>query len=215
MEMKVLSREFYLKDPAIVAKNLLGKLLVRRIKSELLIGRIVETEAYYSEKDPASRAYRGLKNFNKPMWGEVGRAFIYMVHANWLLNAIAHPENEAGAVLIRALEPLDGLEEMKKNRRVSNLTELTSGPGKLTKAMKITKELNGADLTNIESEVFICQCEEKIIFKIRSSHRIGVSRDLPIKLRFYIESNPYVSKPNGPVGIRTRGLHHAKMAIYR
>ncbi|MEM2924580.1 MAG: DNA-3-methyladenine glycosylase [Methanocellales archaeon] len=192
--MKVLPREFYSKDPAVVAKNLLGKVLIRRIKSELLIGRIVETEAYYGEKDPASRAYKGVKNFNKPMWGEVGRAFIYMVHANWLLNAIAHPENEAGAVLIRALEPLDGLEEMKKHRKISNITELTSGPGKLTKAMNITNKLNGVDLTNIESEIFICQFEEEMIFKIRSSHRIGVSRDLPIKLRFYIESNPYVSK---------------------
>lgn len=194
IEMKILSRNFYLKDPALVAKNLLGKMLVRKINSKLLVGKIVETEAYYGEKDPASRAYRGMKNFNKLMWGEVGRAFIYMVHANWLLNAVAHPENEAGAVLIRALEPLNGVKEMKKYRRVSDLTELTSGPGKLTKAMKITKELNGTDLTNIESEIYICHRKAKEAFKIRSSHRIGVSSDLPLKLRFYIESNPYVSR---------------------
>ncbi|MEM2925493.1 MAG: DNA-3-methyladenine glycosylase [Methanocellales archaeon] len=191
--MTILSRKFYLKDPALVAKNLLSKVLVRKINSKLLVGKIVETEAYYGEKDPASRAYRGMKNFNKPMWGEAGRAFIYMVHANWLFNAVAHPENEAGAVLIRALEPLNGVEEMKKYRKVSDLTELTSGPGKLTKAMKITEELNGTDLTNIESEIFICHWKAEEA-KIRSSYRIGVSRDLPLKLRFYLESNPYVSR---------------------
>lgn len=207
-KMKILSKNFYLKDSALVAKNLLGKLLIRKLKEKdkLLVGRIVETEAYYGEKDPASRAYGGMKNFNKLMWGEVGRAFIYMVHANWLLNAVAHSENEAGAVLIRAIEPLYGIEEMQKQRKVSDLTELTSGPGKLTKALKIAKELNGADLTNVESEIYICHSQAEKSFKIQSNHRIGVSRDLPVKLRFYIDGNPFISKIKtknkyGPVGI--------------
>lgn len=194
--MKVLSRAFYLKDPALAAKNLIGKVLVRRLADEVLRGRMVETEAYYGENDPASRAYNGVKKFNKPMWEDAGRAFIYMVHANWLLNIVAHPENEVGAVLIRAVEPLEGIEEMKKHRKAGNIIKLTSGPGKLTRAMRITRELNRVDLTNSRSEIFICdsECESDTNLKILSSHRIGVKRDLARELRFYIEGNPFVSR---------------------
>ncbi len=164
---------------------------------------IVETEAYYGENDPASRAYRGQKNFNRPMFEDVGCAFIYMVHANWLLNIVAHPEKKVGAVLIRAIEPIEGIEEMKKNRKTGKLIELTNGPGKLTRAMKITKALNRANLTNQKSEIFISNNESKNDFKILTSHRIGVTKDLSKKLRFYIENNPFVSraKSSGPVGI--------------
>jgi len=103
-----LPRSFYERDPAVVARELLGKVLIRRLASQVLSGKIVETEAYYGENDPASKAYKGRKTFNEPMFREVGRTFIYMVHGNWLLNIVAHPKGEVGAVLIRALEPLQG-----------------------------------------------------------------------------------------------------------
>ncbi len=133
-KVETLSRDFYERDPALVAKGLLGKKLVRRLDSKFVSGKIVETEAYYGEKDPASRAHRGMKTFNELMFKDVGKTFIYMVHGNWLLNIVAHPKDEVGAVLIRALEPIQGVEIMWKNRNVRYQRDLTSGPGKLTKA---------------------------------------------------------------------------------
>jgi DNA-3-methyladenine glycosylase len=94
MSGRVLSREFYERDPAEVARELLGKILVRRLDDVSLKGVIVETEAYYGQDDPASRAYKGRKKFNELMFKDVGKTFIYMVHGNWLLNIVAHPKDE-------------------------------------------------------------------------------------------------------------------------
>lgn len=192
-ETGILPRSFYAQDPAAVARGLLGRVLVRRTKEGRLEGRVVETEAYYGRDDPASRAYRGKKSYNELMWGEPGKAFIYMVHGNWLFNVITGKRGEPSGVLIRAVEPLVGLEAMKKWRGVEEVTDLTSGPGKLTKAMLITKKQNGIDVTDPKSEIMIGGKVEKGI-EIESSHRIGVSQDLPRKLRFYVKNNKFVSK---------------------
>jgi DNA-3-methyladenine glycosylase len=192
--MKTLPRSFYERDPAVVARELLGKILVRRLAGHILSGMIVETEAYYGENDPASKAYKGLKPFNEPMFREAGRTFIYMVHGNWLLNIVAHQKGEVGAVLIRALEPLQGIEIMKRNRGVQNLKALTSGPGRLSKALIITKDLNGVDVTDTHGELIVVDGEWENSFEIRTSRRIGVKEDLPQDLRFYIRNNPFVSK---------------------
>jgi len=191
--MKVLPKDFYERDPALVAKELLGKILVRRLGSEVLSGKIVETEAYYGKNDPASRAYTGRKIFNELMFLDVGKAFIYMVHANWLLNIVAHLKNDVGAVLIRAIEPLEGIEIMRKNRKVEDIRNLTSGPGKLTKALAITKEQNGINVTERSSELTITEGEMES-FEIETSHRIGVKNDLPRELRFFVKGNKFVSK---------------------
>ncbi len=191
--MEPLSIEFYERDPLEVARDLLGKILMRRIGNTVLKGKIVETEAYYGENDPASRAYKGKKKFNELMFKNCGRTFIYMVHGNWLLNIVAHPRNSVGAVLIRAIEPLEGIEIMIKNRSVKDIYSLTNGPGKLTKALAITNKLNGVDVTDNGSEIQILQTKFED-FKIESSHRIGVKKDLPIKLRFYIAGNRFVSR---------------------
>jgi len=188
-----LGREFYARDPSLVAMELLGKIVVKRKGSETLSGRIVETEAYYGDRDPASRAYRGRKNYNRPMFEEPGRLFIYMVHAHWLLNVVAHPEGEVGAVLIRALEPLEGVETMMRNRGISNLRNLTDGPGKLTRALEVTKELHGLNITSPRSELTVSQWEDEH-YEIGTSHRIGVTEDLPQELRFFIEGNRFVSR---------------------
>ncbi len=189
----VLPREFYVRDPKIVAKELLGKVLVRKLEDKVLSGIIVETEAYYGFKDPASRAYGGIKKYSEPMLGKPGITFIYMVHGNWLLNIVTLPEGEASAVLIRALQPLEGVEVMKKNRGTENIYNLTNGPGKLTKALKITKELNEVDVTDEKSPLVVLK-NGKLKFRVGASHRIGVKKDLPQKLRFFIEGSPYVSK---------------------
>ena len=190
----ILSKKFYLNNAKIVAVNLLGKVLVRRMDDKILSGIIVETEAYFGENDPASRASKGYKNFNKLMWEEGGKTFIYMVHGNWLLNIVTSPQNIPSAVLIRALQPLEGIEIMKKNRGIDNIYRLTSGPGMLTKALKIDKSLNGVEVTSPQSPICIEDRGYKV-FKICCSHRIGVKRDLPEKLRFYIKDNPFVSIP--------------------
>lgn len=191
--MRVLPRNFYERTPDTVARELLGKILVRRVNSEILSGKIVETEAYYGENDPASKAYKGKKKFNAPMFSIVGKTFIYMVHGNWLLNIVAHPKGSVGAVLIRAVEPIQGLETMKKNRNAKSIYELASGPGKLTKALAITKELNGVDVTRKNSPLIVVEGEKKI-FEVCSSRRVGVKFDLPQELRFFIKGNKFVSK---------------------
>ncbi len=191
--MKILQRKFYERDPATVAKDLLGKFLVRKISSKALTGKVVETEAYYGEGDPASRAYKGRMKFNELMYAEPGRTFIYMVHGNWLLNIVAHLKGEVGAVLIRAIEPFQGIEVMVKNREVENFHSLTNGPGKLTKALAIKKGLNGTDVTKRKSELTVMG-GKKEEFEIASSHRIGVRMDLPEELRFFIKGNKFVSK---------------------
>lgn len=186
--MRILPKEFYRRDPAMVARGLLGKVLVRRIGSENLSGKIVEVEAYYSKGDPAFRT--GF--LPRLLSYEPGAAFIYMVHANWLLNVIAY-DKVFGGVLIRALEPLSGVERMKKNRGVEDTRELTNGPGRLTKALKITGVLNGVDVSNRRSSLMIC-CSQGRRVRIGSSHRIGVRRDLKRRLRFFIKGSGFVSK---------------------
>jgi len=191
--MKVLPRSFYERDTSEVARALLGKILVHRGHEGLTSGKIVEVEAYYGEGDPASRASRGKTKMNEIMWGPGGRAFVYMVHGNWLFNVTAEREGIPGAVLIRALEPLEGIELMRKRRGTKLEKELTSGPGKLTEAMAITGAHHGLDLTDQDSELVIVEGEPKD-FTVGSSHRIGVSADLERKLRFYMDGNPFVSR---------------------
>ena len=190
---KILPRRFYERDPEGVAKDLLGKVIVRKLDDNILSGMIVETEAYYGPEDPASRACDGMKNFNRLMWLEPGVAFIYNVHKYWMFNVVAHEPGGVGAVLIRAVEPLDGVEIMMKNRGVyDELIELTSGPGRFTVAFKIDKSLNGTDVTSAENPIYIT--DNKVQFEISSSKRIGVRADLPRNLRFYIKGNKFVSK---------------------
>ncbi len=188
-----LERSFYRRDPAIVARDLLDKIMVRRTESSILSGKIVETEAYYGDRDPASRAYKGRKNYNRPMFGEPGRLFVYMVHTWWLLNIVAHREGEVGAVLVRALEPLEGVTNMMENRRVTDIQNLTSGPGKLARAMAVTNKFNGLDITRADSEIIVNRGTVEDI-DIGTSQRIGVTEDLPEELRFFIKGNRFVSR---------------------
>lgn len=188
-----LGRDFYERDPSQVARDLLGKVIVRRLGSKILSGKIVETEAYYGDGDPASRAYRGRKNYNRPMFEEPGRLFVYMVHTWWLLNIVAHGEGGVGAVLIRGLEPLEGVQAMIVNRGIDDIQNLTNGPGKLGRALAVTNEMNGLDVTEERSDLVVTAGEDEA-FDTGSSRRIGVTQDLPNELRFYIEANKFVSK---------------------
>jgi DNA-3-methyladenine glycosylase len=171
--LKTLPRTFYSRDTVKVAKDLLGKMLVRKIGNITISGVITETEAYRHKDDPASHAFRGLTERNKIMFGQVGRAYVYFTYGmHFCVNAVARSENyEAGAVLIRAIKPNKGISFMKKNRKTDVISNLTSGPAKLTQAMQITKKQYGEDLAKISSLYITNGYEGK---KISVAHRIGI-----------------------------------------
>jgi len=193
MEKKsITDREFFEREPHIVARELLGKIIVRKIGEEKLKGIIVETESYFGEDDPASRAYKKKNmNFYKRMASIPGTLLVYMVHNNWLLNIVSHREGEVGAVLIRAVEPVEGIEVMKKVRKREKLEELTNGPGKFTQSFFIDDKLEGVDILSSE-EIYLLDTDLK--FEIGTSKRIGVKCDLPENYRFFIRNNKFVSK---------------------
>ncbi len=191
--MEIIGKKFYQRFPDKVARDLLGKLLVRKLDKNLLVGKIVETEAYFDRHDPASRAAVSEK-WHKKMLRDVGKTFIYMVHNNWLLNIIAHKKQDAGAVLIRAVEPLKGTELMKKFRNADKLEFLTNGPGKLTQAFKIDKTFDNIPVYVEKSPLIIARTKEEENFEIIEAFRIGVKKDLSEPMRFYISGNKFVSK---------------------
>lgn len=190
--MERLSRSFYERGAARVAQDLLGNVLIHRSQEGITSGRIVETEAYFGKGDPASRASRKRTKLSELMWWHGGLAFIYMVHARWMFNATAEREGVPGAVLLRALEPLEGVELMKRQRGVDDERLLMSGPGRLTQAMGITYAHHKLDLTR--SRVLAIVEAQPTKFEISRSHRIGVSADLRQELRFFIKGNRFVSK---------------------
>jgi len=190
--MQILTRRFYERSPKTVAKELLGKELLSRVNGKVTGGTIVETEAYLGKKDPASRASKRKTPMNEIMWEKGGLAFIYMVHNNWLFNITAARPGVPGAVLIRAIEPTRGVETMKR-RRKTDLLNLTSGPGKLTQALGISKRYHGSDVTNFANEIIVKNRENKR-FQICTSHRIGVREDTKRELRFFVKDCPFVSK---------------------
>jgi len=192
MSGPVLPVDFYERSPETVARELLGKILVRRLDDHEVTGVIVETEAYFGLGDPASRAYDGKKAYNHLMWGQPGRTFIYNVHRYWMLNIVAHEPNEIGAVLLRALEPIGGIEHMKRYRPVDELVELTNGPGKLTLALHIDKTVNGVVVASPGSEIRVVDHTAPGV--ISRSHRIGVRLDLERPLRYFIAGNEFVSR---------------------
>jgi len=191
--LETLKREFYAENSVKVAEKLLGKLLVRELPEGTLIGKIVEVEAYGGRDDPASHAYRGKTPRNQVMFGKPGLAYIYFTYGmHYCLNVKAEREGVPGAVLIRALEPIEGIEIMKKNRGVEKITELTSGPAKLTKAMRITTELNGWDLT-LGKKLFICKPPREEKLEMVAAPRIGIKAGTERLWRFYIKNNAFVS----------------------
>jgi len=154
-----------------------------------LVGKIVEVEAYGGSDDPGSHAYKGMTPRNRLMFGEGGFVYVYFTYGkHYCFNVVTERRGVPGAVLIRALEPLEGIETMKKNRRTRNVLILTNGPGKLTKAMNITGKQNGLDLTRSKM-LFICKPEEKQKFEVVSTKRIGIRVGVDKPWRFYIKDD--------------------------
>ena len=197
----LLTPEFYLRDPRQVAPDLLGKVLVRREGKHLRAGRIVEVEAYLGVEDPAAHAHRGPTPRNQVLFGPPGRAYVYFIYGfHYCLNISCEPEGRAGCLLIRALEPVSGIERMyaardlePKHGRVTELRLLTSGPGRLAEAFSITRERdNGKDVTSRRSDLQVVDDgwkPERIVTTVR----IGITKAAEEKLRYIVAGNPFVS----------------------
>jgi DNA-3-methyladenine glycosylase len=198
----VLPPEFFNRDVVVVARELLGKLLIRREGRTLLAGRVVEDEAYLGEDDPAAHAYAGQTARNFVLFGPPGRAYVYFIYGNhYCLNVSCTPEGHGGGVLFRAIEPVFGIEAMARARglelpdspRATQLHLITSGPGRLAEALDITRQRdNNKDLTSSRSDLWLADDgfrPERIV----ASPRIGITKAVERPLRFTIAGNPFVS----------------------
>lgn len=175
-----------------VAPGLLGWILVREINGKRLSGKIVETEAY-DETDAASHSYRGKTPRTDVMFGPPGRAYVYFTYGmHYCFNVVTGESGVGSAVLIRALEPLEGHEQMKKLRDIDDPTQLTNGPAKLCQALGIDVTLNGHDLS--QSPLRLEKKEDVNPDQIVATTRIGITRDTHRPWRFYVKANPWVSK---------------------
>jgi DNA-3-methyladenine glycosylase len=194
MQREPLAREFYLRDPAVVARELLGKRLWRETSAGLCGGRIVEVEAYLSRRDPACHAARGMTQRNAAMFGPAGHAYVYMIHSRWCLNAVTEPEGVPSAILIRAIEPMEGLELMHQRRRTDIVRDLARGPARLCEALAIDRTYNGWDLA-AGRELWIAADPDvnESRLRIARSGRIGLSSAQRRLLRFYLADNRFVS----------------------
>jgi DNA-3-methyladenine glycosylase len=197
-----LTRDFFRRDAVTVGRELLGKLLIRREGRRLMAGRIVEDEAYLGAVDPAAHAYSGRTLRNAVLFGPPGHAYVYFIYGNhYCTNVSCMPEGDAGCVLLRAMEPVAGLGAMAEARglevdseaRTSRLRLISSGPGRMSEALGITRARdNGKDLTDRRSDLWFSDDgyrPERVV----QTPRIGIKKAIQDPLRFVIAGNPYVS----------------------
>ena len=185
-------RSFFERYTPSVAKDLLGCKLVRVIENRRLAGIVVETEAYRGRRDPASHAYRGRTRRTDVMFEEAGHAYVYFVYGNnWCLNITTEPKGVPGAVLIRAIAPVEGVGAMVKNRGPRCGVHIADGPGRLTKALAIDGHFNGEDL--VASKVLFMERGTRPT-RIERSTRVGVSRGGSFLWRFFIPDSKFVSR---------------------
>jgi DNA-3-methyladenine glycosylase len=178
-------------DAAIVAKSLLGCYLVRAINGKEVIGKIVETEAYH-QSDAASHSYRGKTPRTEAMFGPPGFAYVYFTYGmHYCMNVVTGPVGEGSAVLVRAVEPMTGVEVMRKLRPGRSDHELTNGPAKLCYAFDINKSLNTHDLT--QAPLRLLPGDSIASSEVVTTTRIGISESKEKPWRFYIRDNPFVS----------------------
>jgi DNA-3-methyladenine glycosylase len=193
-----LPRGFYNRDPRVVGPDLLGKVLIRRNGGKLLTGRIVEVEAYLGADDPAAHASIGKTKRNAVLFGPPGHAYVYFIYGNhYCLNVSCLPEGTPGGILFRALEPLEGIDEMFELRgaaKGADLKRLTSGPGRLAAAFGITRERdNEKDLTNGRADLHIAD-DGSPAPRILATKRIGITKAADMPLRYIAEGNRFVSR---------------------
>jgi DNA-3-methyladenine glycosylase len=180
-------------DTVALARYLIGKMLVRELLEGVASGRIVETEAYVVG-DAAGHAYRGITPRNRSLFLERGHAYVYLAYgSSYMLNVSSEMPGIGAGVLIRALEPLDGIVIMQRNRRIERLRDLARGPGRLTAALRVDRRLDGLDLCR-EGPLRLGRGDQEP-GEIGQSIRIGITRDASRLLRFYLRGSPFVSGP--------------------
>lgn len=201
--MTILKRDFYNRNACEVARELLGTQLVRMINGQRISGMIVETEAY-REGDAASHAHNGRTPRNTPMWETPGLSYVYLTYGmHWLLNAVVESENSPAAVLIRAVEPLEGLDIIAENRHGRPPREWTNGPARMTAALSINAEQNQIDLTAKTDGLWIEASDTIPDENICIGARIGLGKNvsepwLSMPWRWWIKDNPHVSRVPKP-----------------
>jgi DNA-3-methyladenine glycosylase len=172
---------------------LLGWQLIRELPEGKVSGRIVETEAYH-QSDPASHSYRGLTKRTESMYKEGGHLYVYFTYGiHYCLNIVTGKKGVGEAVLIRAIEPVEGIDIMKRNRNTQNLQMLTNGPGKLAQAMQINNTQMSGQLLG-KKTIYLLPPTKKIDDEIMASPRIGISQATDVHWRFYLRDSSYVSK---------------------
>jgi DNA-3-methyladenine glycosylase len=197
--VSLLKPQFFDADPRVVARALLGKLLIRKTRRSLLAGRIVETEAYLGQGDAAAHAAAGKTPRNHVLFGPPGRAYVYFVYGNhYCLNVSCLPDGVPGCVLLRALEPVAGIAEMAAGRGIefrkeTDFAKISSGPGRLAEALGITRERdNGKSLVSARSDLRIADDGYRVR-RVTVTPRIGIVKSAGRPLRYFIAGNPFVS----------------------
>jgi DNA-3-methyladenine glycosylase len=201
--LKLLRRGFFNRDPRVVSRELLGKLIVRTLDGKKIAGRIVEVEAYMGAGDLAAHSAAGRTERNAVIWGPPGHAYVYFIYGvHHCLNISCLPPGDAGCILIRALEPVLGLREMARARdlaelelsRGQELRKLTSGPGKLCEALSITRQRdNGKDMVAAASDLQVMD-DGFAVKEIAVTPRIGITKAVEMPLRYLIAGNNFVSR---------------------
>lgn len=191
---RILSRDFYDRDTEIVSRELLGAVLECDTDAGRASGVIVETEAYVGEHDAACHAAAGRTRRTEPLYGPPGNAYVYFIYGmHWCINAVTRAEGLPSAVLIRALEPLEGLELMRQRRpRARSDRDLTNGPGKLCAALGVDSRMNGLSLQR--RPVVIRAGEPVADSDVAITPRIGISVAAEWPLRYFVRDNPFVSR---------------------
>lgn len=196
-----LRRSFFQPSASRVAPRLLGHWLIRRLPEGFCGGPIVEVEAYLGGDDPASHAYRGETARNRVMFGPPGFAYVYLIYGfHFCVNAVCHRAGCAEAILIRAIEAEFGVETMGRSRVVDKAIRLSNGPGKLCAALAIDRKLDGTDLCDAESPLFIARNPQIARFReqrgpVVIDKRIGITKAAHLPLRFFLGGSPFISRP--------------------
>jgi DNA-3-methyladenine glycosylase len=204
----LLKPEFFNRDPRLVARALLGKLLIRKTPRGMLSGRIVETEAYLGAGDAASHSAAGRTSRNAVLFGPPGIAYVYFIYGtHYCLNVSCLPEGVPGGVLFRAFEPIEGIKQMAEARgielpansklwKISTLKKISSGPGRMSEALEITRERdNGKKFFSPRSDLVLAD-DGFHAGKIAVTPRIGIVKAAEDPLRYLIRGNPFVSGKN-------------------
>lgn len=201
LPLRPLAAAFFVRGPLVVARDLIGCLLVHEAPEGRAVGRIVETEAY-GEDDPGSHAFRGRTPRTAPMFEAPGRAYVYFTYGmHTCLNVVTDPEGRAGAVLIRAVEPFEGLALMRRRRGAAGDRDLARGPGRLTQAFGVTLAHNRADLTR--PPLYLCAGERLPEEAVATGPRIGLGANQDGRpWRFWVTGSPWVSRGSSRLSSR-------------